>query len=289
MKNLNRKAVGLILVLAMVIAMSFAGCAKTPEASELLKSIGNLTDNMEANMKIHMLAETDASALGGEGTMEIGIDADLNVQQQKGLSHTTGSMSMNMFGMTFDQEMDQWTDDSGDIIRNYSYDTETEEWSVEETEKGEENANIGVPDISEDMFKTVEVKKDGKQYVLTGVIDNEKLGNTELGGLFEGVTEESDFNDINMNVELRFNSKDNQLEKMVINAKTGDNAEAKVEFNVEIEVKSTGKVSLTLPAGFAEMEPIDYYDMYYDEDWESEDWGSDGWDSEDWSTDSFED
>lgn len=211
MKN---KLVALTAVMTAA-CMLIAGCGTEKVTAEELIA-GAYPDDMStmtADIRLGFKAGMSLEQLGGEGTMDMGLSLDAKMESDKDTKMIDGSASIEIFGMTIDQEMKQYVQTDGDVSTTYTYSEEDGTWTYDSGES-EDVTGIG---IDPSMFKEATLREADKKddaYHVDALISSEGLAavagvdTEELLGIdgsdisIEGVT---------FNVSMSFDKKTKNL------------------------------------------------------------------------------
>lgn len=115
MKRRRKALVAIGLTAAMTTAL-LGGCGKKATPENLLKDMSeraNKADSMVVNLNMEI------NISDGEDSMGVGLDMDMEAVSDQEIAHATGTMSYEMFGSTFSQDMELYTLQEGDTYVGY--------------------------------------------------------------------------------------------------------------------------------------------------------------------------
>lgn len=204
---MKKKLIGLLLVGVMTLA-SLTGCSAAVTAESLIDDAFKDVEYVEYDMSMSVQMAVSQSGV----SMDMGIEADLSVEATEKNAYIKGVMEASVFGMTVEQEMENYQVIDGDTMTTYTYDPDYDEWTYAETEVDKDNDNM-LPSMESDMFEDLEMEETDDGYEVTGVLANTDelfgLQDETVNALAEGLSE------VDILVTFTFNE-DKEIEKFEI-------------------------------------------------------------------------
>ena len=151
-------------LLAIVIAAAaLAGCSfLKPTAIGLIRKMAGNMDKV-TSVKSSIVIEYDGSVNTGFGNLDIGLDADLDMESAKstGVSHVSGTLSGSLFGLSLDMPVESYMQTQENALTTYTS-VDGRNWIRKTTDPGD---NAGAQNF----------KLDGKTIlaILTKIKDKE--------------------------------------------------------------------------------------------------------------------
>ena len=253
----------LAAALAAIMCLCLASCKreKVPTAEELLAN-GGLDSGQGVDADIKLLFEADLSMAalmgeGNDGTMHMGISADMNlVNDGTTTAHTAGTVGVQMLGMDYSEDMESYTLTKVNGSKTtYTKDSDSGEWTY--TTDSEDDGVGGLLALDQTLFtdlKVAPVEKGDTVYTVTGrikvadVMDSSEMGADSILDLAGGDGSISE--DMAFDVTMLYGREAQKLQRvsMVLDTESGSAEGMEITtFSLEVIVNSTGDMMVVIP------------------------------------------
>lgn len=241
-----------LMAIAMALSLAACGGKSLPTAEDLIANgIPADKTDMSATMTMSMKVSMDLSDLvkdqdNVDGTMEMALTADIGMEKDGNIVHINGPIKVSMFGINYEQDMDQWSRSDDELNKTWTKD-EDGHWDYSETEDGLSN----MAELTADAFKDLKVEKSGDEYVITGKLTDDTLADMGLDDLASSVAGSNEIPA--MKVTMKYDVKTGYLKNFEFSldeSVTGDDVQFG-EFRITFTVNSWDDIELTMPAELA--------------------------------------
>lgn len=248
----------LALVLTQMVGCGFLG-GKVDAESLVVNGINKVADAKSSDLNFGM--KMDMAIEESEITVDLGVEADMNLQKEGELTYTDGYMKVSMLGMSEKFEYKSWDKIEGDKAYSYRYDETSDVWLVSETDVEDDSEQLSGTEwfslLKDAELKEVESKDDG--YVVTGLMgssDFDSLTNGMVSSLVGDMSgTDIDEDDIQFKTTLTFDRDSKDIVKMEFVAEDIEVEDGVVfnELSVTMKFKSLNeKLGLEIPKSVLE-------------------------------------
>lgn len=237
-----------LMAMAMILSLAACGGKSAPTAEELIANgIPADKTGMSATMTMSMKVAMNLSDLmdgqdGVDSTMEMALTADIDMEKDEDIVHINGPIKVSMFGINYEQEMEQWSQAGDKVNKTWTKD-ENGSWDYSETEDGLSN----MAELTVDAFSDLKVEKSNDEYIITGKLTDDTLSDMGLDNLASSMAGSDEMPA--MKVTMRYDVKTGYLKNFEFTldeSATGDDVQFG-EFKITFTVNSWDDVELTLP------------------------------------------
>lgn len=251
------------IFLSAAMCMGLAGCKseKIPTPEELLMDSGlSEVASIDADIGIKLDSKIPMGDLisGGEGSMNMGIDAKLNLSGTKELLKLTGDIGINMFGMDYTEAMTSYVVTATDgTVTTYSLDNESGLWTYTTEAASDSTQLTTLASLDPSMFENLTlqpVEKNDTVYTVTGdivladFVDETGMDANDvlsMEGLSSNVFEDGKFN---ANLTYARDTKQLTAVTLTLDPSTVPSEEMEIgEFAVSIHINSVNDCEVEIP------------------------------------------
>lgn len=250
----------LAAAVAMATALTLVACGSRPPTAEELVAGGwpDAASDLDASVTVSVDAALSGDAAGvavgefSEAT-SMGLTARVRLRRSGALTRSEGSVTMALFGMTYDASVDEWmvTAEDGSVT-TYTRDADVGEW-VEGAAGAEELGVVdGVLDVDSGALSSLELTEEDGAYVVRGDVSVDALDALGLADVVESVTGSGLPDGVRVRAELTYDASSRALRSMTLSAVpetlVSDAAVALSALELSVVVNATTGVELELPA-----------------------------------------
>ena len=171
-------------LIASLVLTQLTGCSlfQKVTAEDLVIDGFNTLANAESyDLDMELIVGVKAEVEEGVN-MDMGINADINIEGEEDITHFKGDMGIEFMGMSMTEELESWVEVDGDTTYTYDYSAEDDAWYVSEEDTEDED---------EDKVKFVKVNIDqapeiAEKYFVMSIPTLKFIDNGELKGSFVG-------------------------------------------------------------------------------------------------------
>lgn len=182
-KNMTRRKAVIMLLLSSAAVLFLPGCSQKDSPKRLLADMAKSLENVESvSSSMNVTADMDV----GTETVAVGVSMDMESMLDPEISHGTGNMSFEMYGMNFDMDLETYS-----VKEDEEYEVYTklnDEWSKTSAETNEDAFNPEMFRELRSQAKRFELAKDPD--AVNGEAVYEMAGDIN-GDIFLGVMEQS--------------------------------------------------------------------------------------------------
>lgn len=250
----------LAAVVALATALTLAACGSRPPTAEELVSEGwpDAGSDLDASVTVSVDAALSGEAAGvavgefSEAT-SMGLTARVRLRRSGALARSEGSVTMALFGMTYDASVDEWmvTAEDGSVT-TYTRDADVGEWVEGAASADELGVVDGVLDVDSGTLTNLELTEEDGVYVVRGDVAVAALDALGLTEVIESVTGSGLPDGVRVRAELTYDARSRALRSMTMSAEpetlASDAPVALSAVELSVVVNATSGVELELPA-----------------------------------------